>query len=202
MVVVADHQSPASSSAIVAGGSTNEVIMDLSAILPEAKRIPRIFIGANAEGQPFYAWDRESETRAYQNCRSFTALVTGVRTVVQNPDDELKRSTKLIVDVCLESGQEISISCGAKTYSALTLVAGLSGLTAAQLRGTVGLSGKAGQRGVVFMSVYADGSLIRNEDSEGLLKEARKDDVQVEALEGVVAQIQERITSGEDTAAF
>ena len=183
---------------IVAGGNSPAVTMDLSAILPEAKRVPRIFIGADEKtGLPFYAWDSENESRAYQATRSFTALITGVRTVVQNPDDDVKRSVKLIVDMALDAnGMEISLSTGAKTYSALSLVASLSGLTNEQLARPVGLSGKVGQRGVVFMSVYADGKPIRNIDAEELLRESRKDDKQVEALEGFIAEINARIKAG------
>lgn len=186
--VVSNNQS-----ALATGGASPSFTMDLASILPEAKRVPRIFIGANADGMPFYAWDGEAEARAYQQCRSFTALITGVKTVVQNPDDDLKRSVKLIVDMALENGQEISLSCGAKTYSALTLAAGLSGLTAEQLAQPVGLSGKAGQRGVVFMSVYSNGKQVRNLEAEELIKESRQNDSQVEAIQGYVAEIQARI---------
>lgn len=182
--------------AITAGGNNPDVAMDLSAILPEVQRKPRIFVQADEKtGLPFYAWNGETESRSYQATKSFVARITAVKTVVQNADDETKRAVKLVLDLTLENGMEITMSCGAATYSALSLTSGLSALTPEQLAQSVGISGKAGTKGVVFLSVFSDGKLIRNLDTEELLKEARKDGVQVQAIESMVRDINDRIAA-------
>ena len=188
----------AKSSVVSLGGSATETTFDLSAILPEAQRRPRLFVGADDNGMTFYAWDGGEEKRVHQKARSFTAIVQGLRTQVLNAGEQTE-STKLILDMVLAAtGTEISLTCGAKTYSALSLVAAMSGLTGQQLAGEIGISGKAGNKGVVFLSVYADGKPVRNMDAEELLRESRKDDKQVEALEGYISEINARI-KGEGT---
>ena len=184
------------STSLAVGGSTPDVVMDLSAILPEVQRKPRIFVQADEKtGLPFYAWDHSTESRSYQNTKSFVAKVAAVKTIVQNADDETKRAVKLVLDLTLDNGMEITMSCGAATYSSLSLISGMSGLDADQLSKSIGISGKTGTKGVVFLSVFSDGKLIRNPDTEELLKEARKDGVQVQAIESMACDINDRITA-------
>ena len=175
------------------GGASPTASFNLATILPEAQRKPRLFVGANNDGLPFYAWDKDAEARVHQQARSFTAQVKGIRTMLVNEGTE-KESTKLVLDLALEAtGEEIGLSMGGNTYSALTLVAAMSNLSAEQLANPIGISGKAGAKGVVFLSVYADGQPVRNIDAEALIKEARQSGNQIEAIQGYVAEIQARI---------
>ena len=175
------------------GGASPTASFNLATILPEAQRKPRLFVGADNDGNPFYAWDSENQSRIHQQARSFTAQVEGVRTQVVNEGTE-KESTKLILDLALEAtGECISLSMGVQTYSALSLVAAMSGLTAEELAAPIGISGKAGSKGVVFISVYCNGKSVRNMEAEDLLKESRKDGKQLEAIQGYVAEINDKL---------
>jgi hypothetical protein len=56
------------------------------------------------------------------------------------------------------------------------------------------LSGKVGRSGkVTFVSVFADGALMRNPDAEDLLKEAKTEGDVVPAITGYLNEINERL---------
>lgn len=156
---------------------------------------PIVYIGGEMEGgQPFYTWNHDSSSREYVPTSRFSARMTDIKLIVKNPDDAMKRSVKLVCEFITSSGGEVAVSCGANTYSAMGIIAGLSALTGDQLTRELGLSGKVGKSGkVTFVSVFSDGKLSRNPDSEDLLKEARGTDAYMAAVEGYVADIKDRL---------
>lgn len=173
---------------------TAQVISDLSSVLPEIPRKPRLYLGAE-DGQPsvFYAWNSDESRRVYQQANRFTGMLTNieVRTV---SSEKYGEAHKLVTTFALEgSGQEIEIVVGTGTYCALSLVAALSGLTEAQYKGMIGISGSAGSKGVVFLNVFADGGKVVNEDATDAMKEARKAGNQHEALSQMVDAIKASI---------
>lgn len=168
---------------------------DLPPGFTEPMNRPLVFIGGEVEGgQPFYTWNHDESSREYVPANRFSATLLEVKTVVKNADDPIKRSVKLICEFQTATGSRVGMSCGANTYAALGIIGGLSALTAEQLKGEIGLSGKVGRNGkVTFVSVFADGQLARNPDAEELLKEAKRDGTVIEAIEGYCADINDRI---------
>lgn len=156
---------------------------------------PMVFIGGETEGgQPFYQWNRETSSREYIPTNRFTAKLTDVKLLVKNADDELKRTVKLVCEFVTASGGQVAVSCGAATYSAIGIVAGLNNLSAEQLSRELGLSGKVGKGGrVTFVNVYADGQPSRDMNSEDLLKETRGTDEYMKAVEGFVGDIKAKL---------
>ena len=152
---------------------------------------PMVFIGGEVEGgQPFYTWNHDEERRDYVPVNRFSATLLSLKTVVKNADDNIKRSVKLVAEFETASGSRVAMSCGANTYAALGLVAGLTACTPEQLKGEIGLSGKVGKNGkVTFVSVFADGQLKRNPDAEEALKEAKKDGTMIEVVEGYIGDL-------------
>lgn len=183
---------------IVEGGEVNT---DMSVMMPpgfaEPVNRPMIFIGGESENGPcFYTWNRDEERRDYVPVNRFSASLLSIKTVVRNPDNELTRSVKIVAEFQTASGSPVAMSCGANTYSALGLIAGLSACTDAELNSELGLSGRTGKNGkVTFVSVFASSQLKRNPDAEELLKEAKKDGVMAEAIEGYINDINNRITT-------
>ena len=171
--------------------------MEIVAMPPgfkEAESRPVVYIGGTEEGGlPFYEWNFDEERKDYVPVNRFSARLIDIKTVVKNADDDMKRTTKLVLEFESADGGRVAISCGAKTYSALGIVSGLSGMSSEQLAGEIGLSGKVGRRGVTFVNTFAQGGLVRHPDSEELLKESRKDDAQVEAVEGLVGEIKKKL---------
>ena len=158
---------------------------------------PMIFIGGETENGPcFYTWNRDTESRDYVPVNRFSAHLIELKTIVKNPDNDLTRSVKLVAEFQTASGQRVAMSCGANTYSALGFVAGLSACTDEELTREIGISARSGKNGkVTFVSVFADGALKRNPNSEELLKEAKTDGVMIDALEGFVQDINTRVKS-------
>ena len=179
--------------------STEMTVIATEGALPpgfqEPLNRPMIFIGGEVEGgQPFYQWNHDESCREYVPVNRFRGTLLELKTVVKNADDAIKRSVKLVAEFQTATGARIAMSCGANTYAALGIVAGLSNLTPEQLRGEIGLSGKVGRSGkVTFVSVFADGALMRNPDAEDLLKEAKTDGDVVPAITGYLNEINERL---------
>lgn len=183
--------------------STEMTVIDTAAadanIMPpgfsEPVNRPLIFIGGETENGPcFYQWDRQSESRNYVPVNRFSASLIELKTVIKNADNELTRAVKLIAEFETPTGQRVAMSCGANTYSALGFVSGLSACTDAELGGEIGISARSGKNGkVTFVSVFANGQLKRNPNSEDLLKESKQDGVMVDALQGYVTDINTRL---------
>ena len=186
--------------AVVPSGT---VSTDMSIIMPPGFQAPvdrpMIYIGGESEGGPcFYTWNKEESSRDYVPVNRFSASLIELRTVVYNPDDKLTRSVKLIAEFQTASGARVGMCCGANTWSAVGLIAGLSACDAEQIRGTIGLSGKSGKSGkVTFINVYANGDYMRNPQADELLKEAKADGVLEEAIKGYVAEINAKLQSNE-----
>ena len=160
----------------------------------EAETRPVVYIGGENEGGlPFYTWNFDDQKKEYVPVNRFSAQLIGIDTRVKNADDEMKRSVKLVLEFKTSSGGRVAISCGAKTYSAIGIVSGLNAMTADQLAGEIGLFGKVGRNGVTFINTYADGQPVRDVNAEDLLKEARKDDGQIEAVQGYVGEIKAKL---------
>ena len=178
-----------------------EVSTDMSVIMPpgfeEPVNRPMIFIGGESENGPcFYTWNRDEERRDYVPVNRFSATLLSIKTVVRNPDNDLTRSVKIVAEFQTSSGALVAMSCGANTYSALGMVAGLSACSEAELNGELGLSGRTGKNGkVTFVSVFASSQLKRNPDAEELLKEAKRDGVMTDAIEGYIQDINNKITT-------
>ena len=157
---------------------------------------PIVYVGGEEEGGlPFYSWNHDTNSREYVPTARFSASLLELKTLVKNADDPKRAAVKLVAEFQTASGARVAMSMGAKTYSALGLVAGLSALDETQLRGVIGLSGKTGKSGVTFVSVFSDGKLMRNPNSEDLLKESRQDDAQVEAIEGLIGEINAKLAA-------
>ncbi len=155
---------------------------------------PIVYIGGETEGgNPFYQWDREANAKQYVETNKFSARLTDIKTIVKNPDDDTLRSVKVVFEFATESGGEVALCVGANTWAAMGIISGLSGMSSDQLSYEIGLSGKCGRKGVTFMNVFSQGGLIRNPDVEEQLKEARKDGVLIEAVEGFVGDIRARL---------
>ncbi len=176
---------------------TSEMTMLMPPGFTEPVSRPMVFIGGEVEGgSPFYTWNHDDSTREYVPVNRFSARVIEVKTIIKNADDETRRAVKLVVECETATGQRVALSCGAKTYAAMGIIAGLNKLTADELSREVGLSGKVGRGGkVTFVSVFSDGKLIRDPNSEDLLKEAKKDDTLVETIESYVKDINENLTA-------
>lgn len=190
--------SEAASATIDAGGASPAQAMAVVGMPPgfvEPATRPMVYIGGETEGgSPFYTWNHEEDRKDFVPVNRFSARLIEIKTIVKNPDDELKRAVKVVLEFETGTGGRVGISCGAKTWSALGIVAGISGMSAEQLQGEIGLSGKVGRRGVTFISCFAEGGLVRNPNAEDLLKEARADDAQIACVEGLVAEIQARLS--------
>lgn len=186
----------ASLATVVATNNAPAIVQEFS-ILPEVEtRKPRLYLGTQ-EGAPsvFYAWDSNTNSRQFQQATRFTGMLTGVE-VRSFESEAYGTSHKLVTSFALEQGgTEIEIVVGTGTYCALTLVAALSGLNEAQLKGMIGISGKAGSKGVVFLSVFADGNRVANEEAVESLKEARTKGNQHEAVSQMVDAIQAALTA-------
>ena len=156
---------------------------------------PIVFIGGEVEGgQPFYQWNHDENCREYVPANRFSATLLEMKTIVKNADDPIKKSVKLVAEFQTAAGNRVAMQCGANTYAALGMVAGLSNLTPEQLQKEIGLSGKVGRSGkVTFVSVFADGALQRNPDAEEMLKEAKADGAIVQAIEGYIGDINAKI---------
>ena len=156
---------------------------------------PMVYVGGETEGgQPFYQWNRETSAREYIPTNRFSARLTDVKLLVKNADDPLKKTTKLVCEFVTASGGEVAVSCGAATYSAIGIVAGLNNLTSEQLSSELGLSGKVGKGGrVTFVNVYQGGSPSRDMSAEDLLKETRGSDDYMKAVEAFVADIKAKL---------
>ena len=178
--------------------ATVERKMEIVAMPPgfaAAETRPVVYIGGSEEGGlPFYEWNFDEERKDYVPVNRFSARLMDIKTIVKNADDDIKRTVKLVLEFETASGGRVAISCGAKTYSALGIVSGLSGMSSEQLAGEIGLSGKVGRRGVTFVNTFAQGGLVRHPDSEELLKESRKDDAQVECIEGLIGEIKRKLS--------
>ena len=189
--------SEAATATIDAGGTSPDQAMAVVGMPPgfvEPVTRPMVYIGGETEGgAPFYTWNHTDEKKDFVPVNRFSARLIEIKTIVKNPDDEQKRAVKVVLEFETSTGGRVGISCGAKTWSALGIVAGISGMTAEQLQSEIGLSGKVGRRGVTFISCFAEGGLVRNPNAEDLLKEARADDAQVECVEGLVAEIQQKL---------
>jgi len=171
---------------VVNTNTASNLVQEFS-ILPEIPRKPRLYLGTE-ENAPsvFYAWD---STRQFQKATRFTGMLTNVE-IRSFESEAYGTSHKLVTSFALEQGgAEVEIIVGTGTYCALTLVAALSGLNEAQLKGMIGISGKAGSKGVVFLSVFADGARVANEDAVDALKQARKKGDQHEAVSQMVDAI-------------
>ena len=189
----------AASATIDAGGTSPAQVMAVVGAMPpgfvEPVTRPMVYIGGETEGgAPFYTWNHDEEKKDFVPVNRFSARLLEIKTIIKNPDDELKRAVKVVLEFETATGGRVGISCGAKTWSALGIVAGISGMTAEQLQGEIGLSGKVGRRGVTFISCFAEGGLVRNPNAEELLKEARADDAQIECVEGLVGEIQAKLS--------
>jgi hypothetical protein len=161
----------------------------------EAPSRPIVYVGGEMEGgAPFYVWNRDTESKDFVPTKRFSATLLDVKTLVRNPDDPIKRSVKLVLEFSTASGERVAFSMGVNTYAGMGAIAGLSALSAEQLAAPIGLSGKVGNQGrVTFVSVYSDGKLMRNVDSEDLLKECRGGDSYLPAVEGLIANIREKL---------
>lgn len=189
-VTIDGGSSPSTAMTVVAAGG--------AALMPpgfeEAPNRPIVYIGGDQEGGlPFYQWNADEDRKEFVPVNRFSARLIDIKTLVKNAEDPRTRSVKLIAEFETSSGARVAMSTGAKTYSAIGLTAGLAGLSADQLTREIGLYGKVGRNGVTFINVYADGASIRNEDGVALLREARADDVQVEAVEGMLAEIKAKL---------
>ena len=164
---------------------------------------PIVYIGGSEEGgQPFYTWNFDTESKDFVPVNKFSARLIDIKTLVKNADDEMKRAVKLVCEFETASGGRVAMSCGAKTWSALGLVAGLSVLTPEQLTQEIGLIGKVGKRGVTFVNVYASGGAARNDDAVAMLREARDDDNQIAAIEGYVGDIKAKLAEANSLPAL
>ena len=176
-----------------------EVHTEMSLMMPpgfaEPVNRPIVYIGGETEGgQPFYTWNHDDSSREYVPVNRFSATLLEVKTMVKNPDDDLKRAVKLVCEFQTASGQRVAMSAGVNTYASLGILAGLSACDANELAGEIGLSGKVGRNGkVTFVSVFAGGQLKRNPDAEELLKEAKKDGTIEEVATGYIADINAKI---------
>ena len=155
---------------------------------------PIVYIGGSEEGgQPFYQWNRDTNSKEFIPVNRFSATLTDIKTIIKNADDEDRRSCKVVMEFQTASGGQVAISVGAKTWAAMGIVSGLSGMSSDQLQGEVGLWGRVGRKGVTFISTFADGGCVRHPDSEELLKESRKDGAQEEAIVGLVGEIRKKL---------
>ena len=175
------------------GGSAPDVSMSISLMPPgfeERVDRPIVYIGGEEEGGlPFYTWNHADSCKNFVPVNKFSARLIDVKTMVKNADDPQKRAVKLVCEFETASGSRVAMSCGAKTYSAIGLISGLQSLSEEQLQGEVGLYGKVGRNGVTFINVYVDGNRTNGELAVDLLREARKDGVQIEAVQGYVDQL-------------
>ncbi len=124
---------------------------------------PIVYIGGEVEGgMPFYQWDKETSSKSYVDTNRFSAILTDIKCIVKNADDEALRSVKVVMEFITDSGGEVALSVGANTWAAMGIISGLSGLSSVQFKEQLGLSGKCGRKGVTFMNVFSQGGLIRN----------------------------------------
>lgn len=155
---------------------------------------PIVYIGGEEEGgNPFYTWNHDEDCKEYVPVNQFSARLLEIKTLVKNANNPKLRSVKLVCEFETKSGARVAMSCGAKTWAAIGIVAGMALLTPEQLGKEIGLKGRVGNNGVTFINVYADGGTPRNDDAVNALREARADDVQVEAIEGYLGEINARI---------
>ena len=183
------------SQAITPAAPTTKMEVMLPPGFEEAPSRPIVYVGGESEGgAPFYVWNRDKEAKDFIPTKRFSATLLDVKTLVRNPDDAVKRSVKLVLEFSTASGERVAFSMGANTYAGMGALAGLSALSSEQLAAPIGLSGKVGNQGrVTFVSIYSDGKLMRNVDAEDLLKECRGGDSYLPAVEGLIANIREKL---------
>lgn len=156
---------------------------------------PIVYIGGDVEGgQPFYQWDREKSAKDFIPVNRFSATLKDIKTIIKNADDEDRRSCKVVMEFETATGGQVAISVGAKTWAAMGIVSGLSGMSSVQLTSEIGLWGRVGRKGVTFINTFVDGGCVRNPDAEELLKESRKDGAQEEAITGLVGEIRKKLS--------
>ena len=125
---LAKIDTPASAHASEANTSNVSQSMSVVGLPPgfvEPVDRPIVYIGGDVEGgQPFYQWNREANSKDFIPVNRFSATLKDIKTIIKNADDEDRRSCKVVMEFETESGGQVAISVGAKTWAAMGIVSG------------------------------------------------------------------------------
>lgn len=93
----------AASTTIDAGGTSPAQEMAVVGAMPpgfvEPVTRPMVYIGGETEGgSPFYTWNHSEEKKEFVPVNRFSARLIEIKTIVKNPDDELKRAVKVVLE--------------------------------------------------------------------------------------------------------